>query len=129
MRGKNGPEFRGPARKAGWGGDGAAPEKTRAPIDVHVSAKRPLSPTADATVALARLRAHDLCSALPPLPPGELAELRADIATRGIFVPIEVNRDGVVIDGHARRSIATELGLSVVPIVSSRRQTSTSTSC
>lgn len=48
---------------------------------------------------------------LPPLRPEERDALRADIARHGVQVPIVVDEDGVVIDGHHRLEIARELGI------------------
>ena len=39
---------------------------------------------------------------LPPLSDDEFAALKADIAERGILVPIELDEDGAVLDGHHR---------------------------
>ena len=48
---------------------------------------------------------------LPDLRPDEYAALKADIARRGVLVPIEVDADtGEVLDGHHRLRIARELG-------------------
>ncbi len=49
--------------------------------------------------------------ALPPLTPGELAALRADIAEHGVLVPVVVDEAGNIIDGHARVAIATEMAI------------------
>lgn len=48
---------------------------------------------------------------LPPLPDELRAALKADIAARGVMVPVEVDEDGVVLDGHHRAEIAAELGI------------------
>jgi hypothetical protein len=50
---------------------------------------------------------------LPPLAPAQLAALRSDIQHRGVLVPVELDQDGKIIDGHQRRAIAAELGLDV----------------
>ncbi len=49
---------------------------------------------------------------LPPLTPDELTALRADIAERGVLVPVVVDEAGTIIDGHSRVAIAQELGIS-----------------
>ena len=48
---------------------------------------------------------------MPPLSETDYAALRADIAERGIIVPIEVDEDGEVLDGHHRVKICAELGI------------------
>lgn len=48
---------------------------------------------------------------LPPLTDDEQADLRADIETNGIQVPVLVDEDGNIIDGHHRASIAESLGV------------------
>lgn len=48
---------------------------------------------------------------LPDLSENEYKRLRADIAERGVIVPIELDEDGTVLDGHHRRRIAEELGV------------------
>jgi len=49
---------------------------------------------------------------MPALSDDDYAALKADIAARGIMVPIEVDEDGNVLDGHHRLRIAEELGVS-----------------
>ena len=53
----------------------------------------------------------------PSLSPEERAALKADIATRGVMVPIEVDEQGAVLDGHNRAAIAAELGIEAPRIV------------
>jgi N6-adenosine-specific RNA methylase IME4 len=48
---------------------------------------------------------------LPPLTAEEYAALKADIAARGVMVPIELDEHGVILDGHHRSAIAAELGI------------------
>lgn len=48
---------------------------------------------------------------LPPLSPEDLDRLRESIRERGIEVPIIVDEDGNIIDGHNRKRIADELGV------------------
>ncbi len=53
---------------------------------------------------------------LPPLTGAEYEALKADIAKRGVIVPIEVDADtGDVLDGHHRQRICSELGLAPPP--------------
>lgn len=49
---------------------------------------------------------------MPPLTDEELADLRADIAAHGVRVPIDVDEEGNVLDGHHRLEIAEALGLA-----------------
>lgn len=49
---------------------------------------------------------------MPPLSPEEFSALKADIAKRGVLVPVEVDADtGEVLDGHHRLQACEELGL------------------
>lgn len=48
---------------------------------------------------------------MPPLSPDEYQELYEDIKTNGILVPVIEDEDGVIIDGHHRSKIASELGI------------------
>lgn len=48
---------------------------------------------------------------LPPLPPDDYERLAADIKERGVLVPIDVDEDGTVLDGHHRLKIADSLGV------------------
>ena len=47
----------------------------------------------------------------PPLSDEEYTALKKDIEDRGIQVPIELDRDGNILDGHHRWAIAQALGL------------------
>jgi ParB-like chromosome segregation protein Spo0J len=48
---------------------------------------------------------------LPQLTGDEYAALKADIAEHGIRVPIDVDEQGRILDGHHRSTIAAELGI------------------
>lgn len=48
---------------------------------------------------------------LPALTADELHDLRASIETHGVMVPVLIDGDGDVIDGHHRQQIADELGI------------------
>jgi hypothetical protein len=48
---------------------------------------------------------------LPPLTAEEYAALREDIAANGIRVPVDVDEDGQILDGHHRQAIAADLGI------------------
>ena len=39
---------------------------------------------------------------LPDLPVAEFEALKADIAERGVVVPIDIDEDGEILDGHTR---------------------------
>jgi ParB-like chromosome segregation protein Spo0J len=47
----------------------------------------------------------------------EYQALEADIKARGVMVPVEVDEDGAILDGHHRVEIATRLGLPYETIV------------
>lgn len=47
----------------------------------------------------------------PPLSAREYQALKADIAERGVLVPVELDQKGEVLDGHHRLAIAEELGI------------------
>lgn len=48
---------------------------------------------------------------LPPLTVEEYAALRDDIKAHGVLATIDVDENGVILDGHHRQQIATELGI------------------
>jgi ParB-like chromosome segregation protein Spo0J len=48
---------------------------------------------------------------MPDLTSEEYASLKADIEQRGVQVPILVDEDGNILDGHHRKRIADELGI------------------
>lgn len=48
---------------------------------------------------------------MPPLSPDEYQDLYEDIKTNGVLVPIIEDEDGVIIDGHHRAKIASELNV------------------
>lgn len=52
-----------------------------------------------------------------PLSKSEYEELKADIAQRGVMVPIEFDEHGNVLDGHHRLQICHELGITNYPKV------------
>jgi len=54
---------------------------------------------------------------LPPLSLTEYEDLKADIRAHGVLVPIILDVDGNIIDGHHRHQIATELGITNYPTV------------
>src|SRR5687768_2923035 len=48
----------------------------------------------------------------PDLAPEEYEELKADIAARGVQVPIEYDEEKNILDGHHRKRICDELGIT-----------------
>lgn len=48
---------------------------------------------------------------MPPLSPEEYQELHDSIKEQGVLEPIHIDSDGVIIDGHHRSKIASELGV------------------
>ena len=54
---------------------------------------------------------------MPELTPEEYAELKADIAERGVMIPIEYDELGNVLDGYHRLKICEELGIKDYPRV------------
>jgi ParB-like chromosome segregation protein Spo0J len=54
-------------------------------------------------------------SLLPSLSDEEYAALKADVKKNGVVVPISIDEDYVVIDGHHRLRACNELGLDRVP--------------
>lgn len=52
-----------------------------------------------------------------PLTDDEYAALKADIAARGVMVPVEVDEDGNILDGHHRVMACEELGIAEYPTV------------
>lgn len=53
----------------------------------------------------------DIFQVMPALTTEELVALEADIAERGIVVPVVVDQHGRTLDGHHRRDIAARLGI------------------
>lgn len=49
---------------------------------------------------------------MPPLSPDEYAKLRNEIADYGVLVPVVKDQHGNILDGHHRKQIADELGVS-----------------
>lgn len=53
----------------------------------------------------------------PNLTADEYEALRADIAERGVMVPVELDETGAILDGHHRAAIADKLGIGYRTIV------------
>jgi len=60
-------------------------------------------------------REQVLSELLPPLTEEEFEALKADIAERGVQVPIEYDEDGNILDGHHRVRACQELGIKDWP--------------
>lgn len=54
---------------------------------------------------------------MPDLTSDEFAALKADIAARGVQVPIELDENGNVLDGHHRLRACAELGITEYPTI------------
>lgn len=54
---------------------------------------------------------------LPNLTGDEMDSLRESIRARGVQIPVEVDEDGAILDGHHRAFIADELGIDYPTIV------------
>src|SRR5262249_2770304 len=53
---------------------------------------------------------------LPELDPDSFAALKADIAARGVIVPVLIDEFGIIIDGHNRARACRELGINDCPV-------------
>jgi hypothetical protein len=58
-----------------------------------------------------KLRGHPSAALVPSMTVVEAAALQADIAARGVQVPIEITAAGVVLDGRQRHRAALALNL------------------
>jgi len=65
---------------------------------------------------VAELQPHPQAAEVPPLSEGDYRALREDINSRGVLVPIEVTKGGVVLDGRARLRAARELGHEMITV-------------
>jgi len=62
------------------------------------------------------LRCHKHAALVPSMSQTEAEALQADIAERGIQVPLEITTAGVILDGRHRHQAALALGLEEVPV-------------
>jgi N6-adenosine-specific RNA methylase IME4 len=62
------------------------------------------------------LAAHPFADRIPVMAEREYEAFRADIAARGVKVPIEITAVKVVLDGRQRLRAASDLGLETVPV-------------
>ena len=54
---------------------------------------------------------------LPDMTDEQYAALKADIADRGVMIPIEYDESGNLLDGHHRLKACTELGITDIPTI------------
>lgn len=72
--------------------------------------------------------ATDLFQVMPPLPDDQYALLKADIAARGVLIPVEYDEEGHILDGHHRVKACRELRMEwpstirYLPDMKARRQ-------
>ena len=69
------------------------------------------------SVPPSELRQHPDAHLVPDMRPSEWRDFYADIAFRGITVPLEILADGTVLDGRHRLRAALELSLPRVPVI------------
>ncbi len=63
------------------------------------------------------IRLTEKYQVMPSMPPEQFDALKADIAERGVLVPIDVDEDGHILDGHHRYRACTELGIVDFPTI------------
>jgi N6-adenosine-specific RNA methylase IME4/ParB-like chromosome segregation protein Spo0J len=66
--------------------------------------------------ARTQLRLHPASTSVPAMAADEYEAFRADIAERGILVPLEITAAGIVLDGRHRLRAAADLGTETVPV-------------
>src|SRR5579872_4470758 len=71
-------------------------------------------PRATIRRAVSSLRMHPAAAQVPAMSEAEFAALCADIAKHGIEQPLEITRNGLVLDGRHRLRAARELGIARV---------------
>lgn len=92
--------------------DQAVGEKwTVAQLQEAVDMAKPLTPEERA------VRVGDRYRLMPPLSQDEYDMLKADIAVRGVQVPVEFDDQGNVLDGHHRLKACRELGIKDYPSI------------
>jgi ParB-like chromosome segregation protein Spo0J len=62
------------------------------------------------------LQLHPAGGFVPDLGRDQYASFLADVAERGVQVPLEITAAGLVLDGRQRLQAALELGLAQVPV-------------
>ncbi len=63
------------------------------------------------------IRLTEKYQVLPSMPPEQFEALKADIAERGVLVPIDVDEEGHILDGHHRYRACIELGIVDFPTI------------
>ena len=63
------------------------------------------------------IRLTEKYQVMPSMPPEQFEALKADIAERGVLVPIDVDENGHILDGHHRYRACTELGIADFPTI------------
>ncbi len=63
------------------------------------------------------IRLTEKYQVMPSMPPEQFEAPKADIAERGVLVPIDVDEDGHILDGHHRYQACTELGIADFPTI------------
>src|SRR5207244_2116305 len=66
---------------------------------------------------IASLQPHPQAGLVPRMAPDAYAAFKADIAARGVQVPIEITSAGVILDGHERRRAAQELAIAELDVL------------
>lgn len=74
------------------------------------------APSSEEVRLLTELRLHRLASLVPAMSAEDYEGFRADVAERGVVVPLEITAAGIVLDGRHRYEAAHELGLASVPV-------------
>lgn len=59
----------------------------------------------------------EIYQVLPSMAPEQFEALKADIAERGVLVPIDVDEDGHILDGHYRYRACVEFGIEDFPTI------------
>lgn len=54
---------------------------------------------------------------IPPLSDAEYEQLKSDIALNGVLVPVVVDQNGAIVDGHHRVRACKELGIEDYPVI------------
>jgi hypothetical protein len=67
--------------------------------------------------AAGTLRPHPQAGAVPAMPADHYAVFKADVAARGLQVPLEIIAGGIVLDGHERLRAAGELDIPEVDVL------------
>jgi N6-adenosine-specific RNA methylase IME4/ParB-like chromosome segregation protein Spo0J len=75
-----------------------------------------MTPTKLTSQPIAKLAAHPDGHRIPVMAEPDYEVFRADVATHGIQVPIEITATRVVLDGRQRLRAARDLGLATVPV-------------